>query len=441
MSFWTSNKIIEATGGTLHGEAFSFSTLNTDTRSLQAGEFFVALSGDNFDGHDYASKAADRGAIAALVEKPVQGLPYIMVQDTLEALQNMARYRREYSTAKIIAITGSVGKTSAKEMLKICLSEYGETYATSGNYNNHIGLPICLCNMPTSSEFAILEMGMNHADEISFLSDIAKPQVALITNVEAVHLEFFDSVQGIAYAKAEIFDGMQGGAAVLPADSPYYELLVTSSELHNCELISFGEAENSSLRLLSSAVEYEYKSQPRSFALSTRGAHWPKAALGILGCVAALDLPLEKAEAALNAYQEQQGRGEVIKLGDITLMDDAYNASPVSMAAAITTLASLGAGRKLAVLGEMLELGENSDALHAGLAEPLQQHAIDAVITVGEGMKPLIAKLQQSVHLAHFSTAEDAIKSIKTLVRPNDNVLCKGSHGSGVYRLVAALKE
>lgn len=448
MSFWTSEKIIEATGGTLQGADFAFTTLNTDTRTLKNGEFFVALKGENFDGHDYLNTAAERGAVAALVShipEDAPNIPTIKVGDTLKAMQEMARYRRHYTNIKIIGITGSVGKTSAKEMLKLCLSEYGETYATSGNYNNHIGLPISLCNMPESSDYAILEMGMNHAGEISFLSEIAKPKISLITAVEAVHLEFFDSVEGIAHAKAEIFDGMQGGKAVLPIDNPYYDILCHAAADKNCEILTFGEDENSDLRLVSSAVNYEIKGERRHFTLSTRGAHWPKATLGILGCITALGLPLEKAEKALAHYQEQQGRGSVETVswgeGEITLMDDAYNASPVSMEAAIATLANLGQRRKVAILGEMLELGDGSPALHEALLEPLTKHKIDAVITVGTGMRPLADKLSDDQHLAHFANADDAINSIKTLVQPKDIVLCKGSHGSGVYRLVAALKE
>jgi len=447
VSFWVSDKIIEATGGELIGDAFVTGVVSTDTRTIGQGEFFIALKGKNFDGHHYLGKAAERGAIAALVsyipEDAPQGMALVKVEDTLEALQEMARYRRAHTQTKILGVTGSVGKTSAKEMLKLALSEYGETYATSGNYNNHIGLPITLCNMPETSDYAILEMGMNHADEISFLSKIAKPEIALITNVEAVHLEFFDSVEGIAHAKAEIFDGMEKGIAVLPADNAHFEILKAGAS--HCEILSFGESQQSSLRLISPDVQYEYANQTREFKLATYGAHWPKASLGVLACVAALGLSLEKAEMALSRYQEQKGRGEVVELlwkGDkITLMDDAYNASPVSMKAALATLATLGRGRTFAILGEMLELGETSDQLHASMAAPIMQYHIDAVVTVGAGMQPLADILPANVHLAHFASAEGASASIETLVKAGDAVLCKGSHGSGVHRLVEVLKQ
>lgn len=449
MSFWTGDRLIEATGGNLKGENFTATTVSTDTRSLKPGELFVALKGENFNGHRYLRVAKEAGAVAALVsEVPAdapENFPLIVVEDTLVSLQKMARYRREKTKARIIGITGSVGKTSAKEMLKIALSAYGETYATSGNYNNHIGLPITLCNLPESAEFAILEMGMNHAGEISFLSHIAQPQVALITSVEAVHLEFFDSVEGIARAKAEIFDGMKGGAVVLPADNPYFEILSQSAQAKECEILSFGESLESDFHLISPEVEYDVSGELRRFRLSTRGAHWPLAALGVLACVRALGLPLSKAEAALAQYHERAGRGEVLTLpwqgGQITLMDDAYNASPVSMKAALKTLSQLGEGRKLAILGQMLELGETSPQLHESLKEPIENFGIDAVVTIGEKMQPLAAVLSPPLHLAHFDEVETAMAAIETLVKPNDIVLCKGSHGSGVYRLVEKMKK
>ena len=472
MTFWSSEKIIEATGGRLIGSEFSFDTLTTDSRALQQGEFFVALSGENFNGHDYIAKAQQQGAIGALVSQKIDtDLPQILVADTLEALQDMARYRRKHYHGQVVGITGSVGKTSAKEMLKLALSEYGEAYATAGNYNNHIGLPITLCNLPESADYAIIEMGMNHAGEISFLSKITKPQVALITTIAAVHLEFFESVEGIAHAKAEIFDGMEGGVAVLPADNEYVELLMEKhlsqwersespqGDTGECPLpkskistspsgrgiLTFGKAPTSDLQLLSSDATYRYQNQTRHFTLQTRGSHWPVTALGVLGCIIALELPLEKAEKALANYQEQEGRGAVLTLpwqgGEITLMDDAYNASPVSMKAAIETLASLAEGRKLAILGEMLELGASSAALHQALTDPIKEQPIDGVITIGKAMEPLANILPQKIHLAHFENAKSAIRSIETLVKPNDIVLCKGSHGSGVYQLVEALKQ
>ena len=449
MSFWNSDKMLEATSGELIGLEFTCGDVNTDTRSIKSGELFIALIGDNFDGHDYLQKAVDSGASGALVSNipadAPDGFALIVVKDTLRALQSMAKYRRKHTSAKIVAITGSVGKTSAKEMLKIALSEYGKTYATSGNYNNHIGLPICLCNLPESSEYAIFEMGMNHADEICFLSLIAKPDVALITNVEAVHLEFFDSVTAIAYAKAEIFDGMENAIAVLPSDNKYFDILENAAIARDCETISFGESKGSTLRLTSSAVEYEFKGESRSFKLDTLGAHWSKAALGVLGCVAALNITLDKAEKSLVKYHEQTGRGEVVTIawqgGKITLMDDAYNASPVSMAGALVTLATLGQGRKLAILGDMLELGKSSKQLHANLAGVIAEQNIDAVITIGEQMQYLANVLSSDVHVAHFAEVESANNKIETLVKPGDIVLCKGSHGSGVYHLVKALKK
>ena len=448
--FWSADRIIEATGGELVGQPFSASTVNTDSRSTGEGELFIALLGESFDGHGFAKKAYEQGASAALVsyipEDSPKDFPFILVEDTLEALQEMARYRREHTDAKIIGITGSVGKTSAKEMLKLALSKYGETYATSGNYNNHIGLPITLCNMPEKCDYAIIEMGMNHTGEISFLSAIARPQVALITNVAAVHLEFFDSVEDIAYAKAEIFDGMDGGIAVLPADNEYAELLTSQAKQKKIDkIITFGEGGGATLQLLDDKISYNFQNEARSLILSTIGTHWPKAALGVLACVAALNLSLKKAEAALKLYREQAGRGAVNrrtwKTGEITLMDDAYNASPISMIAAIETLSQLDGTRTFAILGDMLELGTQSAKMHAALADPILEHEIDAVVTIGKEMKMLANELPAYPHVAHFDSVEDAISSIGSLVKDGDAVLCKGSHGSGIYKLVDAIKS
>ncbi len=450
MSFWNLTRIIEATQGAFYGsDKLKFSTLTTDSRLLQTGEFFVALKGDQFDGHDYLFKALDAGACGALVSSHPKTMPkdfpLIVVDDTLVALQAMAQYRRQHTAAKILAITGSVGKTSAKEMLKLCLTGYGETYATSGNYNNHIGLPICLCNLPETAQFAIFEMGMNHAGEIAFLSHIAKPHISLITAVEAVHLEFFESVAEIARAKAEIFEGMHQGVAVLPADNPYFHILQTAALATDNRMITFGASPPSDFYLLDAKGHYNYRNVNRHFTLGTLGAHWPKAALGILAIVAALGLPLDKAEQALSHYREPSGRGQVAKLpwkqGEITLLDDAYNASPVSMTAALATLSTLGEGRKIAILGHMLELGKSSPKLHADLAQPIADYGIDGIITIGEQMHPLVKILPATIHLAHFNVVQDAIKSVNSLVQAGDNVLCKGSHGSGVYQLVEHLKK
>jgi UDP-N-acetylmuramoyl-tripeptide--D-alanyl-D-alanine ligase len=448
--FWNAEKMLAATGGELRGSEFRADGVEIDSRHITPNKIFIALPGEHVDGHNYLRQAAQAGASAALVshipENAPTDLPLIVVEEVLPALQEMARYRRKHYQGRVIGITGSVGKTSAKEMLKLVLSEYGEAYATDGNYNNHIGVPITLCNLPDSADFAIIEMGMNHGGEISFLSHIAKPEVALITTVAAVHLEFFESVEGIAHAKAEIFEGMESGTAVLPIDNEYYPILEKQYRASKAiSLLTFGESEASDLRLISPEVRYQFGGEDRSFELTTHGAHWPKAALGVLGCVAALNLNLTPAEQALKHYQEASGRGEVLSLpwkgGQIQVMDDAYNASPISMKAALQTLSQLGEGRKVAILGDMLELGDAAPQFHAELAETVSEEAIDGVITVGALMGHLHEALPESKKLAHYDKAADAEKELSELIHSGDYLLLKGSHGSHVYKLVELLKR
>jgi UDP-N-acetylmuramoyl-tripeptide--D-alanyl-D-alanine ligase len=543
-NLWTSDEILQATGGQWQGEGFAISSVSIDTRTLQPGALFVALRGENFDGHHYLQQAADAGAKAALVNKLPEDqpapLPCMLVEsDTLTALENLARAARARSSATIFGITGSVGKTSAKEMLKLCLEQYGATFASSGNYNNHIGLPLSLVNMPRDTAYGIFEMGMNHAGEIDHLTHIARPHIAAITTVAAVHLEFFDSVEGIAHAKAEILNGLiEGGKAILPRDNEYYELLHTAYLSHwersqspseatddagegeksaqqaqkqadsarhphpkslpaedistspsGRGILTFGKHAESSLQLLDyeistegTQVSYRYHGQERSFTLGTLGAHWPKASLGVLAMIAAANLPLEPAEQALKSYSEPPGRGKLSQItiphsplaGEsestvqhalsnrvggqpqstkhkaqstttITLIDDAYNASPVSMRAALATLGSLtpaGEGRRVALLGEMLELGPESPRFHAELKAPLEEAAVGLVILMGQGMAPLAEALAQSaIPCQHYPSPEALPQNWPTLFQQGDILLAKGSHGSGIWRLVEALRE
>ncbi len=457
---WTSEELLAATGGELRGAKFEATGLSIDTRSLQAGQVFLALVGDNSDGHGYLSRAAEAGAVAAIVsEIPAdapQGLPLLLVHHTQMALEDIGRAARKRSAAKFIAITGSVGKTSAKEMLKLALQPYGEVYATSGNYNNHLGLPLTLANMPRDSEFAILEMGMNHAGEIDFLSRMGEPDVGLITTVEAVHLEFFDSVEEIARAKAELFVGMaEGHIAVLPADNPHFALMSERALSQSLYISAFGEAAGAEFRLISqqitregAAVRYSHRGAERRFRLKSLGAHWPRLALAILAVVEALRLPLDKAEQALAQFSEQAGRGQVVNVpwkgGEITLIDDSYNASPVSMRGALEKLGMLeptGAGRRIAVLGEMRELGAESAAFHAELAPIVQAQKVDKVYAVGRWMEHLVEALPESQRGAYTTEVKSLGEALFADLQAGDVVLLKGSHGSKVYQLVAALRE
>ncbi len=459
-TMWKSEEVCAATGGVLRGQPFTASGVSIDTRTLKAGDVFFALSGDNFDGHDYLSQARQSGAVAAVVSRMPAGvpkdLPMVVVPDTQIALQDLGRAARRRSQADIIGVTGSVGKTSAKEMLKLALGAYGEVFATAGNYNNHIGLPLMLANMPLDTDFGIFEMGMNHAGEIEFLSRMAEPHVSLITAVEAVHLEFFDSVAEIAKAKGEIFSGMQpGGMAVLDIDSPHFPLLLQLAESNALEVLTFGESQDADFwvqdaecGMQGTEVKYGAYENRRMFRLRSLASHWPKLAVAVLAVVEALELPLEKAEKALAEFSEQPGRGQLLLLpwqgGTVTIIDDSYNASPVSMRGALEKIGTLkpsGNGRRIAVLGEMLELGKESARYHAELAPVAAAQELDAIFLAGEGMRPLHAALPASLQGGLKQEAEALEPVLIETVRAGDIILFKGSHGSKVYRLVTAFKR
>jgi UDP-N-acetylmuramoyl-tripeptide--D-alanyl-D-alanine ligase len=410
--------------------------------------------GEHLNGHDYLAMAAKAGAAGAIVSEipstAPAGFPLIVVPNTQMALEDLGRASRHRTQAQVVGITGSVGKTSAKEMLKLALSPYGETYATAGNYNNHIGLPLTLANMPLTTEFAVLEMGMNHAGEIDFLSRMGEPDVALITTVAAVHLEFFDSVEAIAYAKSEIFVGMaEGGKALINADNPYYSIMMQQAQKNGLDIASFGSESAADFKVLSAAcsiegtqVTYAARGEERQFRLASLGAHWPLAAVATLAVADALGLPLAPAEEALAGFTEQAGRGKITRIrwkeGDLTLIDDSYNASPISMQAAIEKLGMLQ-GRRIAVLGEMRELGEDSPRFHAELAPLLQAQEVVKVYCAGALMEHLYTALPESMRGYHAQEAAALQPMLQDTLQAGDVVLVKGSHGSKVYQIAEAL--
>lgn len=489
---WTNESAAKATGGQSHGAAWQAARVEIDSRKIQPGDLFVALVGERVDGHDYVKQAFEKGAVAALVSRIPEGCEHknlLVVKDTLEALVVLGKDARSRTGATIIGVTGSVGKTSTKEMLRLMLSAFGETYATGGNYNNHIGTPLTLANLPMSAKFAVMEMGMNHAGEISYLTRMVRPHLAIISNVEAVHLEFFKDVQGIADAKAEIFDGLVSsspnrvevgrgaspgntedavhgsphpatrssvappptgeGVAVLNLDNPYGEYLVKKAAPHR--VLTFGEKAAADARLLAYApseegaeITGEIAGQTLSFVLGATGKHFALTAMSALAVAHALSLKLPKAASTLRDYQEASGRGKVVAIGDAWLIDDAYNASPASMRAAIAKTDEIwkqkgSKGRKLAALGEMRELGATGPELHAGLAESLQAHGFDLVFTACPLMQHLQQALPERMRGAHADSAKDLLPAVKSALKPGDVLLVKGSHGSLIYELAASL--
>lgn len=458
---WTTADIERATNGNAHGANWSTSGVSIDTRTLKAGDLYIALQGERLDGHDYVQQALDNGAVAALVHYMVEGVDekkQVLVEDTFDALRDMAIFHRQRVTATFVGVTGSVGKTGAKEMLRTTLSTQGKTYASHGNFNNHIGTPLCMVNMPMDAVFGVFEMGMNHAGEISQLTALVQPHVAVITTVEAVHLEFFDSEEAIADAKAEIFGGMpKTGSAVLNADNPHYLRLKRAAEKHGLgNIISFGVNEMAICRLMEysadihgSDVTATISGTPVIYRLGTIGRHWALTSVAVLAAADALGCDLPKAAAALANFHEPKGRGQMTQLpwhgepSALLLIDDSYNASPSSMMAAFDKMRELKNAspdsRTVAVLGDMLELGDLAPRMHANLVEGLKKAGIDVVHTAGKLMKNLHNKLPTVMQGIHADSAEALLPLLETALESGDMVLVKGSHGSGMWKLAEGL--
>ncbi|MBV1706093.1 MAG: UDP-N-acetylmuramoylalanyl-D-glutamyl-2,6-diaminopimelate--D-alanyl-D-alanine ligase [Hyphomicrobiales bacterium] len=436
--------------------------ISIDSRSLVPGDLFFAIRGDNTDGHDYVTKAFAAGAGAAVVDEAhADGLrgsgPLLIVQHVQGALERLGMAARQRATGRIAAITGSVGKTSSKEALALMLRQAGQTHAAVASFNNHWGVPLTLARMPESSRFGVFEIGMNHAGEITPLVAMVRPHVAMITTVAPVHLEHFASVDDIARAKGEIFSGlMPGGVAVINCDIGQFELLAGMARQSPARhIMSFGRDASADARLLeadvrgdATHVKARVLGQDIAFVVGAAGAHFAQNALGLLLVARAMGLDLHEAAAALAAFGAPRGRGEVCVLhlaeGEARLIDESYNANPASMRAALAVLgaATPGAGgRRIAVLGDMLELGEQSGLLHRGLAEDIEQLGIDQVFTVGRFMGELHDTLPQSRRAASALTSVDMIAPVRDYVGPGDVIMVKGSNSSKMGLIVAALRD
>lgn len=460
-TIWTAQEITRATSGTSKGE-WTATSVSIDTRNIQPGALFVALPGSKVDGHDHVAAALEKGAIAALVSKPVAGVDaakLVVVANVERALQQLGAAARLRSAAKFIGITGSVGKTGAKEMLATALGAIGKTYATSGNLNNHLGVPLTLANLPLDAAYAIIEMGMNHVGEISPLSHWARPDVSLITTVEGVHIEHFASVSSIADEKAAIFDGMGGaGIAVLNADNPHFTRLKKHAESKGLDrVLSFGMAANANCRLLQyriddtlSQIEAEILGTPIRYRLGTTGKHWAVTSVAVLAIVDALGGDLAASAEALEYFKEPKGRGQIKKLtvkgGYLRLLDDSYNASPVSVKGAIEKLAEIRASssqkvRTMVVLGDMLELGEHAEDMHVGLVPTLVNNQMDLVFAAGKFMEKMYHALPEGMRGAYRANSRELAPVVVEQMRANDLILVKGSRGSQMDVVARAIEE
>jgi len=456
---WTSEEAVAATGGCVT-RPWRASGVSIDTRTLAPGDLFVALDGDRLDGHDYVADALARGAAAALVHRVPEGVagdaPLLVVTDTLAGLRALGAAARARTGARVVAVTGSVGKTGTKEALRLVLGAQGATHASAGNLNNHWGAPLSLARLPREAEFAVFELGMNHAGEIAPLTRLVRPHVAVITAIEPAHTAFFRSIEGIADAKAEIFLGLEpGGVAVLNRDNDQYARLAAAARAAGVtRIVSFGTAgERPDVRLVvaepeatSSRVVAMVGDHRVDYRIGAPGRHWIVNSLGVLGVVHALGADVDAAAAALAGVEVPAGRGRRITIrtseGPILLIDESYNASPAAMRAAFEVLALAvpgRGGRRIAVLGDMLELGGDAPALHAGLADALAGHPIDLVYATGPDMAHLYRRLPSARRGGHASTAAAMAPLIAEVVRPGDVVMVKGSFGMGMAEIVRRL--
>lgn len=457
---WTAKEAAEATSGDAAG-SWKAMGVSIDTRTIKEGDLFVALKGDAGDGHDYVAQAIDAGACAAVVSQAVEGVPQeklLIVADTLKAMEDLGKAARARTAARVIGVTGSVGKTGTKEMIATALEAQGQTHASIKSYNNHWGVPLSLSSMHAGTDYGVFEMGMNHPNEITPLSEMVRPHVAIITTIAPVHVEAFDDgIDGIVKAKAEIFDGVEdGGYAVLNADIPSFDTLKSMAEEKGLSVVSFGEAETAMARLVDcleaangSRVKAMILDEEVSFTLQVAGRHNAQNAMAVLAAVKLAGGDIQKAAKAIERQEPIVGRGkrEILetdqKDNPITLIDESYNASPAAMNAAFKVLALVDpgrGGRRIAVLGDMLELGKESDKHHADLALPLKAANIDLVYTCGKHMKNLHDRLPANQRGEHKETSKELAEIVPDVLVPGDVVMVKGSLGSKMGLVVEALR-
>ena len=454
---WTADAAAAATKGRVTAP-FTASGLSIDSRSLNEGDLFIALDGPNFNGHDFIADAFERGAAAAIVDHQPDNIradaPLIIVADTLAALQGLGGAGRDRTRARIAAVTGSVGKTGTKEALRLVLADQGRTSANLGSLNNHWGLPLSLARMAADTQFGVFEMGMNHAGEITPLSVMARPHVALITTVEPVHSAYFTSIDDIADAKAEIFAGMESGIAVLNLDNTQFDRLAAAASDRGLTILGFGADNAADIHLVRSHLDGDGSDivanvggEILRYRVGAPGHHWVANSLAVLATVLALGGNVACAARGLASVRPPDGRGRRHRIavdgGTIEIIDESYNASPVSMAAALEVLGRTrpeAGGRRIAVLGDMLELGDDAPARHRGLIDPIDAASVDIVFTAGPMMEHLWDGLRADARGGHAADSDTLAALVGTAVHAGDVVMVKGSAGSRMGTVIAALR-
>lgn len=475
LALWNSAEIAAACGGTASHE-FQASGVEMDSRDVRPGDVFVALRGEAMDGHRFIDAAFERGAVAAIVDRPVD-YPHVLVADTTRALHDLAHAARARSAATCIGITGSVGKTGVKEAIFACLdrASRGAAHRSVRSYNNHVGVPLSLARLPARAKFGVFEMGMNHAGEIAPLAAHVRPHVALITTIAPAHIENLGSLEAIADEKSQIFTGLvPGGTAIIPADSEFAPRMIAHARAQGAKVVTFGRASNADVRLLDaipashggSLITADLGDIRLCYMIAEPGEHWIANSLGVIAAVRAAGGDLAAAGLALAQLGGLKGRGArhtiAVPGGTALMIDESYNANPASMRATLKALAQTPAARRIAVLGSMKELGDFADAFHRQLTEPLAEAGVAHAILVGEEMRALAAQLANAqqggaqpgrgadlgkassnllgkpISFAHCEEPADAIAALAEYgLRHGDAVLVKGSNSVGLGRLVS----
>lgn len=452
-NIWTSIDIQKATKGKLLGNDHWESVgPSMDTRTLIPGEFYIAIRGESLDGHAFVADALKCGAVAAIVDHIPEGLPpgspLVLVSNTDEAFLSLGSYARDRLTGHIIGITGSAGKTSTKDMLKLCLLEQNSTHASGKSFNNKWGVPFTLAQCDPDSKYVILEMGMSAAGELSLLTHVARPHVAIITTIAPAHMAFFSSLDDIARAKAEIFEGLdKGGTALINGDIPQTDLLVHLAEKQNIQtILLFGEKSHCKVRLLSykpsekmTEITAEILGEQVSYTLQTYGKHFALNSLAVLATVKSVGADLQQAAQSLSTFEASDRRGKSYHLkNNMILVDESYNANPLSMRAALQAFIERPIpGRKIVVLGDMRELGPDSSKFHQDLERPVLEGHFDKVYTFGTEMRTLHSKINSM----HYDIMEDLIQNILKDLNPNDAIMIKASKSIKLDQVVQSILE
>ena len=455
---WSQSDLVKATAGDLSGDWRNdgVAGVSIDSRSIKSDELFVAVKAKR-DGHNFINDAIRLGAKGALVDHvPAEipsNTPLLLVPSVQEALENLGKYQRERSQAKLVAITGSVGKTSSKNMLKTILEVQGKTHASPASFNNYLGVPLTLANLPIDATYAVVEIGMNKPGEIEPLARMTAADVVLITAIGKAHLEAFGDIAGIAHEKAQIVKGLKSrGIAVLNADTPGYEILKKQTIKNGSQFISFGGIDGNlrakKMQKLNGRikVQCQFNDRDLEFIVGSSGFHFVENSLGVLLCADCLGANIEKASQDLAKWEPSSGRGSFEKIflpsGNIFLIDDAFNANPSSMKSALQLLTqrTLNCSRRVAFLGDMLELGENEVMLHEEIISWPELADVDIIHTLGPLMYHLHKKLPSNIKGCHYESKNELIADLENILQAGDKVLVKSSKSVGLSSIVDAIR-